>query len=150
MANPNDTRLSKKFRAKFYVAESGCWLWVAGTSSGYGRFYLNPRRRATRAHRVAYEALIGPIPDGLTIDHLCRVRHCVNPSHMEPVTSRENTLRGNGPTAVHARQTYCRRGHEFTFENTYMEGRNKKRRRCRICSNIKTAKWKKEKWLNAL
>lgn len=72
--------------------EDGCWLWNGHReSNGYGRFRHDGRRSG--AHRFAYEAEVGPIPDGLTIDHLCRVRHCVNPAHLEAVTSRENTRR---------------------------------------------------------
>jgi hypothetical protein len=78
------------------------------------------------AHRVIYEYLVGPIPDGLSIDHLCRVRHCVNPAHLEPVTHRENVLRGQAPTAVNGRKTRCKRGHEFN--RTVRNGR-----RCYTC-----------------
>lgn len=93
-----------------------CWLWIGGLDAyGYGQF-----DRHDKAHRVAYEMLVGPIPEGLVIDHLCRVRRCVNPEHMEPVTHGENNLRGIGPAAVHAAQTHCIRGHEFTPENTYI------------------------------
>jgi hypothetical protein len=74
----------------------GCWLWEGAINSqGYGNFWDGVR--FVKAHRFAYECLIGEIPEGLTIDHLCRVRHCVNPSHLEPVTMRENFLRGDRP-----------------------------------------------------
>jgi hypothetical protein len=90
----------------------GCWFWTAGkASNGYGRFKLNGKPQA--AHRVAYELLIGPIPDGMTLDHLCRIRHCVNPMHLEPVTGRENTLRGNNIAARNAHKTHCPNGHEY-------------------------------------
>ncbi len=85
-----------------------------------------------RAHRFAYELLVGPIPDGLVIDHLCRVRHCVNPAHMEPVTRWENTLRGGSFSAVAARQTHCVNGHPFDEENTHVDRRGF--RRCRACN----------------
>jgi hypothetical protein len=80
---------------------------------------------------VAYELAIGPIPEGLTIDHLCRNRGCVNPAHLEAVTNRTNLLRGDGIAALNARKTHCKRGHEFTPENTYVwrEGT----RACRAC-----------------
>ena len=84
------------------------------------------------AHRVAYELTNGPIPDGLELDHLCRVRHCVNPSHIEAVTHRENTLRGTGPIPHRARQSHCKHGHEFTPENTYRLPNGC--RHCRTCS----------------
>src|SRR3989304_2992011 len=76
--------------------------------SGYGRVWCNGRMQMV--HRLIYEALVGPIPNGLTIDHLCRVRRCVNPDHMEPVTMLVNCLRGEGPTAKQARQTHCKNG----------------------------------------
>jgi hypothetical protein len=103
-----------------------CWLWV-GTrhhKTGHGKFWLN--NRTMQAHRVAYELLVGPIPDGLTLDHLCRVRACVNPAHLEPVTLEENVARGlASPT-----KTHCVHGHEFTKENTrHAQGR----RHCRAC-----------------
>ena len=101
------------------VDKSGdCWIWTGSvTSGGYGSLLWNGRAR--QAHQVVYELLVGPIPDGLELDHLCRVRHCVNPSHLEPVTRRENVRRGVSPVAVNARKTHCKRGHEFTLENTY-------------------------------
>ncbi len=104
-----------------------CWLWTGSIDAdGYG-CYL----RDHSAHRFAWEIANGPVPDGLVIDHLCRVRHCVNPAHMEPVTNAENILRGECPPAVNARKTHCPRGHEFTTENTYVypDGR----RECREC-----------------
>jgi hypothetical protein len=93
------------------VDRSGdCWPWLGPlTADGYGKAVKD--RKPVRAHRLAYELLKGPIPAGLTIDHLCRNRRCVNPDHMEPVTNRVNVLRGIGPTAVRARQTVCIRGH---------------------------------------
>jgi hypothetical protein len=95
-----------------------CWIWQAATDGGsrYGSIYRDGR--LVRAHRVAYEMLVGPIPDGLVIDHLCRVTLCVNPAHMEVVTQRENIMRGEAPTATNAVKTHCKRGHEFTPENT--------------------------------
>jgi hypothetical protein len=83
------------------------------------------------AHRWSYEALVGPIPPGLEIDHLCRVRNCVNPSHLEPVTKAVNILRGESMSARHARQTHCKSGHPFDAENTRMTTDGQ--RRCRTC-----------------
>lgn len=82
---------------------------------------------------VTFEMMRGGIPEGLTLDHLCRVRRCVNPSHLEPVTNRENILRGNGATAINARKTHCKRGH--SLENAYVS-RNERRtyRVCRVCA----------------
>ena len=113
------------------VRSNGCWQWVGSREAkGYGRFWLNGKHR--KAHRVAYELMVGPIPAGYTIDHLCRNRDCVRPSHLDPVTNRENVLRGEGVTANHARQTHCTNGHEFTPENTYIRPRGQ--RSCRECA----------------
>lgn len=94
-----------------------CWLWTAcQNGSGYGSF-TSPGYRV--AHRFSYELLVGPVPDGLNLDHLCRVRHCVNPTHLEAVTPQVNVLRGAGLCAENARKTHCVKGHEFTPENIY-------------------------------
>jgi hypothetical protein len=104
-----------RFWAK--VARSGpkaCWLWRAGkTRGGYGQFYDGTR--TVYAHRFAYEFLVGPIPAGLTIDHLCRNRSCVNPAHLEPVTPGLNVLRGQGVTAMNLRKTMCPGGHRYDY-----------------------------------
>ena len=114
------------------MPEVGCWLWTAATTNGYGVVQINGKLQ--RAHRVVYEALIGKIPEGLEIDHLCRNRSCVNPAHMEPVTGRENIARGESKSAIHSRQTHCKAGHEFTPENTYLRKRGHKTERfCREC-----------------
>lgn len=108
-----------------------CWEWTSGrTAAGYGRFYL-AKRKPVYAHRYTWELLRGSIPDGLQIDHLCRNRACCNPDHLEPVTNRENGLRGVGAAAVNARKTHCKHGHEFTPENTYEGPRGRQCRRCR-------------------
>lgn len=107
-----------------------CWEWKAAkTPKGYGQFNID--KVVLRAHRVAYELVVGPIPDGLTIDHLCRNPSCVNPDHLEPVTNRENTLRGSNFIAQHAKKTHCPHGHEYTEENTYRKPRGG--RECLTC-----------------
>lgn len=115
---------------------ASCWLWQGALyRSGYGAFRYNGQMRV--AHRFAYELLRGEIPDGLTLDHLCRVRACVRPDHLEPVTNRENVLRGVGPTATNAAKTHCDNGHELTPESTYVSPPTKAHphgsRHCRTC-----------------
>lgn len=108
---------------------SGCWLWSGQRyPNGYGYFRAGGKR--TGAHRVAYEAVHGLIADGLHLDHLCRVVACVNPSHLEAVTQRVNTLRGTGCAARNAVKTHCNHGHEFTRENTYTSPAG---RHCKTC-----------------
>jgi len=124
--------------------ETGCWEWTANRDPrGYGRITVadSQGKRPLRAHRVSYELACGPIPEGLVIDHLCRVRHCVNPAHLEPVTARENMLRGLAARAVGEAATHCPKGHEYTPENTrtYLSGPQKGRRKCRICIRAQDA-----------
>ena len=119
---------------------SRCWLWTAGTQRGYGHFRVGARgSKKVRAHRFAYELWVGPIPKGLTLDHLCRVRHCVNPDHLEAVTQGENVRRGD-TGKLNANKTHCLRGHPFDAENTIhfrtvVGGRG---RRCRTCTRLRS------------
>lgn len=109
----------------------GCWLWQGTKMTvGYGMLPLGGGPKVY-AHRFAYELLVAPIPRGLHIDHLCRVRLCVNPSHLEPVTMAENKRRGMSANAINARKSHCQRGHEFTPENTRVSPLG--HRECRTC-----------------
>lgn len=108
-----------------------CWLWTAAkTRTGYGRFQFEGKARL--AHRMAYELIRGPIPSGLTLDHLCRVRSCVNPAHLEAVPLRVNLLRGMSFVADNARKTTCPKGHPYEGANLY-ERSSRRNRRCRAC-----------------
>jgi len=113
-----DPRLPERFWRKVAVdAATGCWLWGAHVDKhGYGDYRSGTATTTyTRhAHRAAYVELVGPIPRGLVIDHLCRVRRCVNPSHMEVVTHQTNILRGVGPAAKNAVKQLCPRGHPLS------------------------------------
>lgn len=113
---------------------SACWFWLAPLHNGYGKFWTGERNEM--AHRFAYELLVGPIPDGLTIDHLCRNRSCVNPDHLEPVTTGVNVMRGIGFAPVNALKTHCPQGHAYDLFNTRRSGK-KQTRFCRTCDREK-------------
>lgn len=113
-------------------APGGCWLWLGSVGhNGYGKTKVANKHYA--AHRLVYETNVGPIPDGLELDHLCRVRLCVNPEHLEPVTRRENLARSNASAAVSMRFDTCVRGHDLTPENTYVRPSRPTSRACRTC-----------------
>lgn len=142
-------KLSEVDRFWSKVDKSGdCWLWTGGTKNGYGCFYVwdGTTDRCVQAHRYAYELEHGAIPDGMTLDHLCHTaaiercrdgsacphRGCVNPAHLEPVSLPDNIRRGGNGT-----KTHCKRGHEFTPENT---GRTSAEGRyCRACARMHAA-----------
>lgn len=123
--------------ARVNVTES-CWLWQGSVGShGYGM--VSVAGRPLLAHRYFYQELAGPIPDGLELDHLCRVPLCVRPDHLEPVTHRENLLRGMSRAGVGMRTNACMQGHPYTPENTYQHP-TKARRLCRICNRERDRK----------
>lgn len=117
---------------KFLVGD-GCWIWTAMRDKrGYGRIASGTKYGIPLlAHRVMYEMLVGPVPDGLELDHLCRVTSCVRPDHLEPVTHRENMARGEWAT-----KTHCPAGHEYNEENT-MRRSNRRSRECRACKKAR-------------
>ncbi len=110
------------FRERVFFSETGCWLWEGRTQNGYGRF------GRTVSHRVTYEWLVGPVAKNIELDHLCRVRNCVNPTHLEPVTRTENGRRGQGACGKNHRKTQCPRGHKYDI--LLKDGR----RSCRTCA----------------
>ena len=125
----------RRFWEKVVNGENGCWrftgcinLWGYGTMKINGRSFL--------AHRLAFLEIVGDIPDGLVLDHLCRQRDCVNPRHLEPVTIQENIMRGFGACAQYARRTHCSRGHGLSPENIYPT-KNTKHRRCKECHKMR-------------
>ena len=120
------------------VTESGCLLWIGRvTPTGYGRIQVNGK--ACQAHRIAYQEAKGVIPTGLTLDHLCRVRCCINPEHLEPVTAQENLRRGIQGQNQYIKRTHCKRGHALTLENIYHSPVRERRgeRLCKVCHNMR-------------
>ena len=126
-----DARMPEAFWDRVVPAPTGCWAWVGPQTNGYGQYSAS--RTSKLAHRSVYLALVGPIPEGMTVDHLCHGwdlescqglgtscphRKCVNPHHFDLKTIGDNTLAGNSPSARHARKTHCVHGHPFTPENT--------------------------------
>ena len=127
-----------RFWSKIVQAESGCWEYRSQPKSVYPTFRWNGRRSPVA--RIAYEECVGPIPKGLTIDHLCKNTCCVNPRHLEAVTQTVNTLRGDGPCAKNLRKTHCKHGHELSGKNLRM--RQTGGRACRTCIRASQARRK--------
>ena len=114
---------------------SDCWLWTGG-ANGHGYGHIKISGKMVYVHRISYEHFVGKIPEGLVIDHLCRVPRCVNPEHLEAVTSAENTRRGQAPTVIASKRGTCPKGHKYSYRN------NIGTQRCRICDR---ETWKKSK-----
>lgn len=141
-----------KFFDNLWVSDTGCWLWTGSLSTyGYAQFYIGDGQKV-QAHRWSYEYWTGEeIPPGMTIDHICHQpdscsggkkclhRSCQNPDHLRVETPLENALRRspNRGWAPDKRRTHCKRGHEFTEENTYWFGKNKSHRTCQICRTVR-------------
>lgn len=119
------------------VNTNDCWLWAGLVhGSGYGIYLvkIDGKWRQRKAHRLVYEHEVGEIPQGLVLDHLCRVRLCVNPVHLEAVTIGENLMRGEGLQAQNKRKTHCINGHELTEDNVFIRKTENNSRRCKACS----------------
>lgn len=122
-----------RLRMEHCTARQGeCWIWTgAKNKRGYGNMWYRGGRMVV--HRMSYSAFVGTIPDGLTLDHLCKVPSCVNPSHLEPVTYQENILRGNGLAAQNANKRSCKNGHEYGVRMVRGEAKG---RYCVECKRI--------------
>ena len=120
-----------------YVGD--CIVWT-GNAERYGQMSL--KSKPVYAHRFAYALKHGPIPEGLTIDHLCRNKLCVNVAHLEAVTMKENNLRRPAVPSAHSKKTHCPHGHPYSGENLY---RWKNNRYCRACISKYTLRWQKAK-----
>lgn len=130
-----DRKLLRKIFDKIKVnPQSGCWEWTGAKQwGGYGIIVWEDRSRL--AHRIIFQLLVSGIPSDLHCDHLCRVRHCVNPAHIEIVTNKVNVLRGKGAPAQNARKTHCSLGHPLSGENLYLD--SKGGRECKTCRNAR-------------
>lgn len=123
-----------RFAAKYEVSDNGCWEWTAFKNpNGYGMFSPGYGVTSRLAHRVSYFMATGLNPNA-DLDHLCRNTSCVNPDHLEPVTHKENMLRGISPTAVNAKKTHCNRGHEYAVVGTWASRESGKQ--CKACRAI--------------
>lgn len=119
---------------QYTIRTEGCWHWTGSPRGGYGR--IRDGGRTFSAHRASYEHFVGPVPSGLTLDHTCRNKLCVNPAHLEPVTMRENTLRADSPVAKNARATSCVYGHPLSGDNLIAYSNGK--RGCRECRRLRS------------
>lgn len=118
----------------------GCWFWTAASDGdGYGTFII--RKKVLLAHRIAFVSIGGVIPEGTELDHRCRVRGCVRPDHLEPVTHKENSARGNSGL-YNSSKTYCRRGHLLAGDNLFFARTDPGHRRCRECSRARAREYK--------
>ena len=132
--------LRERLLARYETNAEGCWIWQGVRVGGYGQIGKENNGGMVYAHRAAYELIVGPIPDGLTLDHLCRNRACINPDHLEPVTMKENVLRGMSPTAINARKTHCNNGHPLDGDNLSL--RKDGGRICLACRRVSGARWR--------
>lgn len=125
------------------LVASPCWQWIGARESRkgvkkYGHFWGGENH--CQAHRWSYEHFVGPIPEGLQLDHLCRNTACVNPAHLEPVTARVNTLRGGGFAFKNSQKTHCPNGHELSGANLIPDQLARGKRTCYICKQANSAR----------
>jgi hypothetical protein len=131
-----DVKAFDRFIDKVALDDGDCWLWLAAKDGkGYARFWYVDRMMP--GHRLSYEHFIGSVPDGLELDHLCRIRDCVNPWHLEPVTHQENLKRGINQNII---KTHCPKGHKYTSENTRRARTRPQSRICRECQRYENRK----------
>lgn len=134
--------VEERFAAYVDPQESGCWNWTGELGpGGYGRLQVDGRRVA--AHRWSYEHHVGPIPEGLVVDHLCGNRGCVNPEHLEPVTQRENLMRAPTLQAANAAKTHCKHGHLLSPDN--VERTANGNRQCRTCRRRRAREYQRRR-----
>ncbi len=129
------SELLPQYIRKRLVVVNGCWVWPGvKAKGGYGKTKRNGRTMLV--HVLAYESEFGPVPPGLQLDHLCKNTACANPAHLQPVTCRENIMRGEGVAAKNARKTHCPKGHPYGGKNLRFKDGGR-RRRCRACDSAK-------------
>jgi hypothetical protein len=140
---PAERVLNRVVPSDTFFSGTPCWIFTGGLNRGYGRVRIGSRTDGSDhnvyTHRVMYEALVGEIPEGHSIDHLCRVTSCCNPAHLEPVTHAENVARGLSGHTLRSK-TNCPSGHPYSGDNLYIHPTG--RRCCRACSRIRRAKWR--------
>jgi hypothetical protein len=140
---PKGATVEERFLDKFVIdPETGCWLWRRPMDSGYGNFHtgrLRKTARTTYAHRFSYQSFYGPIPAGLCLDHICRVRRCVNPTHLRVVTLAENSSMNQS-----SRKSHCKRGHPLKGDNL-IQRLLPVIRQCKICYNWKNREFERKK-----
>lgn len=143
----NRTELQQRIVSRMRIEDHGfsspCWVSNRAKCRGGYTQFVYPGGRHTQTHRAAYELFVGDIPEGLVIDHLCRVPACCNPDHLEPVTHRTNMRRGTAPSAVTANTNRCKRGHELTADNTYRKRNGE--RNCLLCKRTASRNWYRAK-----
>lgn len=146
MPGPKPTPVIDRLLTRVEIDSNECWIYQGYINkNGYGYITCNPSdgwpSRTATCHSIAYHFLVGPVPPGRELDHLCRVRACCNPEHLEPVTGAENTRRGEAPHIVLGRNNVCAIGHPLTEANTYVNPKTGWRR-CRTCRAAYMAAWR--------